>query len=282
MDDGEVDFSDHDIFCGASNLVCDDDHSAMESFLDEILKSTHTCTHTHTCNPPGPDKTHTHTCFHTHTQLFASPEEGSSHQKEEEDHHRPGSEALGPGSIATAATTATTAAAAPQSSKKRPLGNREAVRKYREKKKAHAAYLEEQVAQLKALNQQLVKRLQGQAALEAEVARLRALLSEFRGRIDAELGCFPFKRPCSTNGRGGGGGGGAAANGDECSPQLQALSGGFYLNSVSVPCDADVPCFHGDSTSSQPQLHGGKGAIACDYVSESCQGTLGDSEGGIQ
>jgi hypothetical protein len=29
--------------------------------------------------------------------------------------------------------------------KKRPLGNREIVHKYREKKKAHTAYLEEQV-----------------------------------------------------------------------------------------------------------------------------------------
>ncbi|KAF0890100.1 hypothetical protein E2562_037670 [Oryza meyeriana var. granulata] len=51
----------------------------------------------------------------------------------------------------------------------KPLGNREAVRKYRQKKKAHTAQLEEEVNKLRAINQQLVKRLQGQAALEAEV-----------------------------------------------------------------------------------------------------------------
>ncbi|KAM0034854.1 putative transcription factor bZIP family [Helianthus debilis subsp. tardiflorus] len=51
---------------------------------------------------------------------------------------------------------------------KRPLGNREAVRKYREKKKARAASLENEVVRLRALNQQLMKRIQSQAGLEAE------------------------------------------------------------------------------------------------------------------
>lgn len=124
MDDGELEFTDHDVFAGCS--LCDLPSTpsltgSMESFLDEMLRSTHACTHTHTCNPPtGPDNTHTHTCYHTHTQLFAAGEEDSSADKSSE--------------------TPTS-----HNSKKRPLGNREAVRKYREKKKAHTAYLEEQV-----------------------------------------------------------------------------------------------------------------------------------------
>lgn len=217
MDDGELEFTDHDVFAGCS--LCDlpstpTTTGSMESFLDEILRSTHACTHTHTCNPPGPDNTHTHTCYHTHTHLFAAGEEETSADK---------SETLTSG----------------HNSKKRPLGNREAVRKYREKKKAHTAYLEEQVNHLRALNQQLVKRLQGQASLESEVIRLRSILSEFRGRIDAEIGSFPVqasKCPTSTalvaktvpNG--------------EC--EVQPLSGGFCLNTVSVPCVTDVPCLH--------------------------------------
>ena len=29
------------------------------------------CSHTHSCNPPGPeDASHSHTCFHTHTHLI--------------------------------------------------------------------------------------------------------------------------------------------------------------------------------------------------------------------
>ncbi|OEL28358.1 Basic leucine zipper 23, partial [Dichanthelium oligosanthes] len=121
------------------------------------LKSTTACTHTHTCNPPGPSAAmHTHTCLHTHTQVVASGEELRKLRK--------------------------------------PLGNREAVRKYREKKKAHAAFLEEEVKKLRATNQQLLRRLQGHAALEAEVVRLRCLLFDVRGKIDAEVDSFPFQK----------------------------------------------------------------------------------------
>lgn len=211
MEDGELEFTDHEVFAGCD--LCDlpstpSTTGSMESFLDELLKSTHTCTHTHTCNPPGPDNTHTHTCYHTHTQLFATGEEDDSTDKSE-------------------TPTGSTA-------KKRPLGNREAVRKYREKKKAHTAYLEEQVNHLRALNQQLVKRLQGQASIESEVVRLRSLLAEFRERVDAEIGSFPSQKPCPNPTR-------AAPVGD-CN--AQALPGGYCLNSVSVPCVTDVPCFH--------------------------------------
>ncbi|XP_065019553.1 basic leucine zipper 23-like [Musa acuminata AAA Group] len=156
MDDGEVDLSSH-------LLVSDPE---INQSFDEFLRSTSTCTHTHTCNPPGPAAaTHTHTCYHTHTQVFAAGE-GESVGEEE-----------------------------PKRSRK-PLGNKEAVRKYREKKKAHAAFLEEEVKKLRLVNQQLLRRLQGQAALEAEVIRLRNLLVDFRGKIDAELGGFPFQNQC--------------------------------------------------------------------------------------
>uniref|UniRef100_A0A1D1ZHT0 Transcription factor TGA3 n=1 Tax=Anthurium amnicola TaxID=1678845 RepID=A0A1D1ZHT0_9ARAE len=156
MDD-EVDLSSH--------LVPNPD---MPGEIDDLLRSIRTCTHTHTCNPPGPDATgHTHTCYHTHTRVIATGERG-----EEEEPKKP----------------------------RKPLGNREAVRKYREKKKAHAAYLEEEVKKLRLLNQQLIRRLQGQAALEAEVFRLRALLVDLRGKIDTELGVFPFQKHCTNSG----------------------------------------------------------------------------------
>ncbi|CAN1307624.1 Basic leucine zipper 23 [Linum perenne] len=132
----------------------------MDSFFDELLKDTHACTHTHTCNPPGPDYSHTHTCFHVHTKI--------------------------------------------------------------EKKKARAASLEDEVVKLRAINQQLMRRLQGQAALEAEVARLKCLLVDIRGRIEGEIGSFPYQKPnlnayCLHPGMdgksGGGDGGGLNGNG---------------------------------------------------------------------
>lgn len=143
-------------------------HPEVPDSFDDFLNNITTCTHTHTCNPPGPSATmHTHTCLHTHTQVFAS---GSGEDDIKED------------------LTKT----------RRPLGNREAVRKYREKKKAHAAFLEEEVKKLRAANQQLLKRLQGHAALEAEVIRLRSILLDVRGKIDMEIGTFPYQKPCSV------------------------------------------------------------------------------------
>ena len=137
-------------------------HHEISCGFDDFLKSTTACTHTHTCNPLGPSAAvHTHTCLHTHTQVVASDEELRKPRK--------------------------------------PLGNREAVRKYREKKKAHAAFLEEEVKKLRATNQQLLRRLQGHAALEAEVVRLRGLLFDVRGKIDAEIDSFPFQKHSSVD-----------------------------------------------------------------------------------
>jgi hypothetical protein len=146
-------------------------HPEMPDSFDEFFNSaTTTCTHTHSCNPPGPSVAmHTHTCLHAHTLVLGSG--GEDDDDAREDSAKP----------------------------RRPLGNREAVRKYREKKKAHAAFLEEEVKKLRAANQQLQRRLQGHAALEAEVARLRSLLLDIRGKIDAEVsGVLPFQKPCSV------------------------------------------------------------------------------------
>ncbi|CAI9260385.1 unnamed protein product [Lactuca saligna] len=122
MDDGELDFSNHEMFVGDTPSS-----GSMNSFFDEIFNDTHACTHKHTC-------------------------------------------------------------------KNRPSGNREAVRKYREKKKARAASLEDEVVRLTALNQQLMRRVQSQVRLEAEVARQKCLLVDIRGRIDGEIGSFPYQK----------------------------------------------------------------------------------------
>ncbi|KAL6906053.1 hypothetical protein ACP4OV_003654 [Aristida adscensionis] len=155
MDDGEVDLSSQILFSNPET------YTSLDDYLPTI---TTTCTHTHTCNPPGPSETaHTHTCYHTHTHVFSTDDDSCGGDK-----------------------------AKPKKARK-PLGNREAVRKYRKKKKAHTAYLEEEVKKLRAINQQLVKKLQGQAALEAEVARLRTLLVDVRAKIDGALGSYPFQ-----------------------------------------------------------------------------------------
>ncbi|MCL7045760.1 hypothetical protein MKW94_004234 [Papaver nudicaule] len=80
-------------------------------------------------------------------------------------------------------------------SKKRAPGNRESVRKYRERKKARQALIEDELMKLRIVNQQLLKRLQGQVALEQEVARFKCLLVDIRGRIKGELGTFPYQKP---------------------------------------------------------------------------------------
>ncbi|GJN13222.1 hypothetical protein PR202_ga31568 [Eleusine coracana subsp. coracana] len=145
-------------------------HPEMPDSFDEFMSSTTTtsCSHTHSCNPAGPSATmHTHTCLHTHTQVITAA--GGDEDAREE-----------------------------PTKPRRSLGNREAVRKYREKKKAHAAFLEEEVKKLRAANHQLLMRLQSHAALEAEAARLRSLLFDVWGKIDAEVGGLPFPKQCSV------------------------------------------------------------------------------------
>ncbi|CAA7403518.1 unnamed protein product [Spirodela intermedia] len=201
MDNGEIEISNQEAFSSFYIAEQAPSSCSMESFFDEILKDTHACTHTHTCNPPGPDTSHTHTCFHVHTKILSAPTDGTADSEEK------------------------------STSKKRPFGNREAVRKYREKKKAWAASLEDEVAQLREHNRQLMKRLQGQAALEAEVMRLRCLLVDIRGRIETEIGSFPYQKP----GKGGG---------DLAAGSLHANNSGgtHFLNSCDMRCSDQVYC----------------------------------------
>ncbi|XP_052192724.1 basic leucine zipper 24-like, partial [Diospyros lotus] len=70
---------------------------------------------------------------------------------------------------------------------RRGSGNTEAVRKYRQKKKAYAAYLEEEVRKLRLLNWQLAEKLQRLEVVESEIVRLRGLLLDLGGEIDEEL-----------------------------------------------------------------------------------------------
>ncbi|KAE9584836.1 putative transcription factor bZIP family [Lupinus albus] len=160
MDDGNAELSDKlsdNVL--SSNPESSSHYKGSTSMNTDLSRSTRTCTHTHTCNPPGPVAVHTHTCYHTHTQVIASNDDDREHTN---------------------------------SKSGRPSGNREAVRKYREKKKARTAFLEEEVEKLRMSNRELVKRLQGKAVLEAELSRLRNILSCLKGKIDNEMGVSPF------------------------------------------------------------------------------------------
>ncbi|KAH9622558.1 hypothetical protein KSS87_020081 [Heliosperma pusillum] len=150
---------------------------SMDYIFDELLRDTHACTHFHTCNPPGPEFPHSHTCVHMHTKIVgpSSNDDSQDHDDSSESREHNG--------------------------RKREWGrggNREAVRKYRQKKKAHTASLANELASLRASNQQLMQRLQNRASLEAEVARLKCLLVDIRGRIEGEIGSFPYQKAVKT------------------------------------------------------------------------------------
>ncbi|KAG2329277.1 hypothetical protein Bca52824_000457 [Brassica carinata] len=81
----------------------------------------------------------------------------------------------------------------------RSCGNREAARKYREKK-ARIAYLEDEVKRLQSLNEYLLRKLQSQAMVETKIIKLRALLVEMQVKIDDELGGFSFQKQCNGSG----------------------------------------------------------------------------------
>lgn len=186
MDHGELDFpSDQMLSCLDMTNAQSSCSFDIEEFLNrtqsrndsigrteacaDVLGRTQACTHAHACTASGPDKSHTHTCIHVHTQIMPHPDESQGPSDD-------------------------TGESVDTKSKKQPLGNREAVRKYREKKKARTASLEDEVVKLRALNQHLMKRLRSQGLLEAEVARLKCLLADIRGRIDGELGSFPYQK----------------------------------------------------------------------------------------
>ncbi|KAF3437373.1 hypothetical protein FNV43_RR20126 [Rhamnella rubrinervis] len=231
MDDGEVETSDI-LRNPNSSINLQDSTTSVDSFIDDILKSTRTCTHTHTCNPPGADSTHSHTCYHAHTQFLASENDDHTLNKEHS--------GLKP---------------------RKPSGNREAVRKYREKKKAHTAYLEEEVKKLRLLNQKLVRKLQGQAILEAEVSRLRSLLADLRGKIDTELGSFPFEKQCNTT---------SLFKEGDCGPQ--SPSGAV----IGLRCQTDLPCLHPHVGSSSLQASIGESGKTTAPWNGNCQPALID------
>lgn len=230
MDDGELDFSNHEVF-SSPNMGELPSSGSMDSFFDELLKDTHACTHTHTCNPPGPDFSHTHTCYHVHTKIVPAPEE---------DH------------VATD-DTAESAEKKSSSSKKRSLGNKEAVRKYREKKKARAASLEDEVVKLRALNQHLMKKLQGQAALEAEIARLKCLLVDIRGRIEGEIGSFPYQKPTPN-----------------ANPPVANLPGSYVMNPCNLQCDDRVYCHHPYGKIGESAALNGEEFDGCEFENLQC------------
>lgn len=200
MDDGEVSQQIVIPNCDSSSNI--QASVSVDSFLDELLRNAQTCTHTHTCNPPGPDAAHTHTCYHTHTQVI---------QSEEVDVPPDGK------NLAS-----------------RSSGNREAVRKYREKKKAHTAYLEEEVKKLRFVNQQLVRKVQRQAILEAEILRLRGVLLDLRGKIDYELGSFPFGKECNFS---------STMKEGDCGMQ-------YCGEDTGLQCENDLNCFRSGRGSS--------------------------------
>lgn len=161
MDAGKLDFSNQEVFSGPDI----GEIPIMYDLFDDLFNDApYACTHTHICNPPGPDSApHTHTCVHVHSKIVPVDNVGTNDTEDSSEK---------------------------ESKKRRPLGNREAVRKYREKKKAKAASLEDEVVRLRSVNQELEKRLQGVAVLKAENARLKRLLVDIRGRIEGSLGIF--------------------------------------------------------------------------------------------
>lgn len=230
MDDGEVELSDNVQLSNPDLSIDFPATTSIDSFIDDLLKNTRTCTHTHTCNPPGPEVAHTHTCYHTHTQVLSSQEDEQPNNKKKT-----------------------------SSKPRRQPGNREAVRKYREKKKAHTAYLEEEVKKLRLLNQQLVRKLQGQTVLEAEVLRLRSLFLDLRGKIDHELGIFPFQKQCN---------GTTMYKEGDCG--VQSTDG-----AIGLQCQTNLTCSHPTAGSS---LQSGVGNGNRKMVSweENCQPTIID------
>ncbi|XP_033134389.1 LOW QUALITY PROTEIN: basic leucine zipper 24 [Brassica rapa] len=122
--------------------------------------------HTHSCNPPGrDDASHSHTCFHTHTHLII-PDPQENDNSDISGH----------------------------------VGTERQRGKYREKKKARTAYLEDEVKRLQSLNEYLLRKLQSQRMVETEIIKLRALLVEMQVKIDDELGVFSFQKQCNGSG----------------------------------------------------------------------------------
>ncbi|KAI3987430.1 hypothetical protein MKX01_042434 [Papaver californicum] len=170
MDDGEIDYS--------NQAKMDHQLLTMDSFLEDFLGDSHAAagTQTNTFNPTEQDAPHSQNYLHRRTKKHPIEEKTTTEETDE---------------------------SVEVKSKKPAPGNRESVRKYRERKKARQALIEDELMRLRIVNQQLLKRLQGQTALEKEVARFKCLLVDIRGRIKGELGSFPYQKP-TAKGIGGG------------------------------------------------------------------------------
>nr|AFP19452.1 bZIP transcription factor family protein 1 [Camellia sinensis] len=240
MEDGEIDFSNQEV-CSSPNIGELPKTSSWESFLNDFQRET--CTHTHICNPPRLDSSHSHTCRHVHTKIV-------------------------PAATQDKVSTGDIAECLEKKSNRCPTGNREAVRKYREKKKARTASLEDEVVRLRAVNQQLVKRLQGQAALETEIARLKCLLVDIRGRIEGEIGSFPYQKP--------------SKNGDMYqNPVNPNLPGAYVMSPCNVQCDDQVYCLQpgAESKSGEDASINGQGFSGCEFENLQC---LGNENAGLK
>ncbi|KAI3830911.1 hypothetical protein MKW92_046929 [Papaver armeniacum] len=172
MDDGEFDFSNQVIKNMERELMSS---CAVDScFFNDILDHTHESDHTNTSNQPEQgtsqnlDLPHSPNFINFGTKALPVEEKTTTEETDESDDKK---------------------------SKKRPHGNRESVRKYRERKKARQASTEDELNRMRIVNQQLIKRMQGLVALEQEVERFKCLLVEIRGRIKGVLGSFPYKNP---------------------------------------------------------------------------------------
>ncbi|MCL7032491.1 hypothetical protein MKW94_020140 [Papaver nudicaule] len=172
MDDGKLDILNQALKNMEHQLMSS---CATDCFFDDILDDTHASIHTNKPEqgvPQNPELAHSPNCIHFGTRTLLVEEN----------------------------TTEDTDESVDKRSKKRPPGNKESVRRYRERKKARQAATENELIKMRIVNQQLVKRLQGLIALEEQVARFKCLLVEIRGRIKGQLGSFPHQNP--TNGMG--------------------------------------------------------------------------------
>ncbi|XP_009787001.1 basic leucine zipper 23 isoform X2 [Nicotiana tabacum] len=235
MHNGELELSNQETV-SSSNFGEIPECSSTKRLFNEILSDMHACIHTHTCNPPGPDNSHTHSCYHVHTKVVPPPIEDKILSDD------------------------TAESAENKIGKKRPLSNNEAVRKYREKNKARVASLEDEVVRLRAINQQLLKRLQGQSVLEAEITRLKCLLVDIRGRIEGEIGSFPYQKPMES----------ADVYQNLVNPNLP---GAYVMNPCNLQCDDQVYCLQPGSD----ELNG-QDLISCGFENLQCFGNQGLKE----
>ncbi|CAI9113487.1 OLC1v1014099C1 [Oldenlandia corymbosa var. corymbosa] len=185
-----------------------------------LLKDAHAvaCSHTHTCNPPGPHNTHTHSCIHVHTKIVPAPAPPSIEDKIRHDD--------------------AVEAAEEKKATKRTLSNRVAVGKYRANKKAKAALIEEELAKSKALIQQLMEELTKQQAMyqrlmeekaliEGENVNFKYLVIDIKSRIEGMIGSSPNQMPTIKIG-----GGDVCQNLQSCNNSLSA----HYTDLCDIQC----------------------------------------------